>query len=120
MVRGAAAIALGSSGPNAKLVIPALIVALGDERYSVRTTVLGTLAHLGPVSEEAIPMITQALHDKHPKVRLWAAYALSKMGPKAVATLPALKKVSRNDADPKVRAQAKSSIARIEKAKVQQ
>ena len=89
-VRGYAAMALGSIGPEAAEAVSALIQALGDEYPSVRSGAAGALGAIGPEAAEAIPALAQALEDKDEFVRRAAATALGFIGPESVAAIPAL------------------------------
>jgi HEAT repeat protein len=89
IVRAATARALGAVDPEAA-VIAALIGALDDEYYDVRTAAAESLGKLGEPAKVAVPRLIAALQDSYSGVRSSAARALSAIRSEAKTIVPAL------------------------------
>jgi HEAT repeat protein len=74
--------ALRQIGPGAegKAAVPALIKALGDEKWSVRAIAAECLGRLGPDAGAAVPALLKLLKDEHSEVRGDAAEAVGRIG----------------------------------------
>ena len=95
LVRESAARALGRLGPDAKIAIPALSLALRDNQGRVRWDAATALSLSG---KDAVPALIKALEEKDARARHATAYALGQMGPDAGAAVPALvRKLSDQD-----------------------
>jgi HEAT repeat protein len=121
--RTAAAVYLGSVGPEAKPAVPALIRVLSDRRFTVRGGSATALGKIGAEAKDAIPAILHApgpagpgattfaipaaaigpaavpaliegLGDPDDGPRWTAAEALGRIGPRAQAAVPALTRMS--------------------------
>jgi HEAT repeat protein len=86
-MRPGAANALGNIGPSA---VPALILALEDEKKQVRKDAAYSLSIVGPEAKAAVPALIDALNNWPFDIRLYAAVALGNIGPEAKAAVPAL------------------------------
>jgi HEAT repeat protein len=74
--RAGAAKTLGLIGPRAKAAVGALIGALGEEHYGVRTRATEALVRIG---QAAIDALTTAQSDPRPEVRAGAADVLRRI-----------------------------------------
>jgi len=90
--------------------IPALVRALHDKHYLVRT---GAADALGGMGRSAVnPLRWTLRRAKDWKARMYAAKALGKIGPKAKAAIPDLKRALRDPKD-SVRKHARLSLGQI-------
>ena len=96
-----------------KLIIPALIDALGDEDSGVRIHAANALAPIGEAAAAAIPALIRALDDAEPRLRIYAATALGNMGTAAEDAIPALTDLSNGSATQAAQA-ARDAIEKIE------
>lgn len=81
-----AAETLGQIGPDAKAVVPALIVVLQKKHGfhpAVRIAICKALPSLGPAAKQALPALVQALRDDNESVRRQAAEAIKAIDPDA-------------------------------------
>jgi len=90
-------------------VISALIEALSDTSFEVRSHLGAALAEYGP---RAVPALLKALQDRNPERRAGAAYAFSQMRPPDSEALPALLRAVK-DPEEVVRREAAFAINRI-------
>ena len=74
-------------GPAAAPAVPALIVALKDENWGVRSPAAWALGKIGPAAAPAIPALIAALKDENRNVGVSAAWALEQIGPAAIPAL---------------------------------
>ena len=79
-VRQQAARALGQMGGQARMAIPALANALGDQDAGLRTEAAKALGHIGAQAREAVPSLQKALTDPDEAVRSEANAALKRIG----------------------------------------
>ncbi len=84
-------------GPAAEAAVPALVVVLGDDNWSVRSSAASALGRIGPAAEAAVPALSEALKDDDTDVRSSAASALGRIGPAAEAAVPALSEALKHD-----------------------
>jgi HEAT repeat protein len=117
----AAANNLYSLGPEAAIALPVLLKTLTDrssqtnESRNLRTFSANALGAIGKQPEQTVPALATALRqDESPLVRLAAVRALEKFGTNAVPALPALREVSTDDPDLRVRATAAHALNSIE------
>ncbi len=103
--RALAAFVLGTGGPMAKEVSPALIAATTDDAPLVRQNAVEALGKVRPASIESVRAFTAALQDGEPAVRLKALQALAKAWPRAEPAVPVLIKTL-DDADAEIRGSA--------------
>jgi HEAT repeat protein len=89
-VRMAAASALGSIGPKARVAGPALFRAAKDTDGLVRNNALWALSQILPDPQLTMPVLIAGLDDAHPVARENAAIGLAKYGQEAKAAVPAL------------------------------
>jgi HEAT repeat protein len=80
-VRFAAAIALGTIGPEAADAVPALTALLEDGELYVRQNAPESLARLGPAARPAVPALIRALKDKEWMMQCKVAVALHRIAP---------------------------------------
>jgi HEAT repeat protein len=73
-IRGQATIALEKLGPGAKAAVPALIEALKDKEWVIRSTAASALRSVG---KDAVLQLRQALKRKQELVRIGAACVLA-------------------------------------------
>lgn len=85
--RLAAAMVLGSIGPESKAAIYTLIKMLKDRESMLRGTAALVLGEIGIEAIEAVPALIDALKDDDEIVRWNVAQALGKIGPNAVTAL---------------------------------
>jgi HEAT repeat protein len=104
-----ARMALGPTGPYAKVAIPALIDALGDMDWPVGSDAAEALADYGPA---IVPSLVKALKRTEAPVRAGVAEALGYVRPKATEAVPALIGAMK-DLSPDVRAAAAFSLGNI-------
>jgi HEAT repeat protein len=71
--------ALTMIGPDAKTVLPQIIVAM-DRQVTAKTDLAVLLARMGKDASPAIPKLVELLEHSNPMTRQRAAYALSKIG----------------------------------------
>ena len=97
--RGCAALRLGWIGePAAKRGLPALIQALTDEHYMVRSYAARALDDMGSASVRAVPALIERLNnDKDGKVINDVARTLGRIGPAAKDAVPALIKLAQKN-----------------------
>ena len=97
--RGCAALRLGWIGePAAKRGLPALIQALTDEHYVVRSYAARALDDMGSASVRAVPALIERLNnDKDGKVINDVARTLGRIGPAAKDAVPALIKLAQKN-----------------------
>lgn len=107
---GAAAEALAAIGARS---VPALSLALGDSRESVRQGAAIALGKLGEESRDAVPALVGALADPKENVRWCAVNALGAVGPAAAPAVPAIREAL-HDRDEDVRRGAALALERID------
>jgi HEAT repeat protein len=78
-VRGWAAQALGTIGPDAKEAVPTLIRLLEDGDEGARNSSCIALGEIGPVAKSALPALHEALNDPSKDVRGFAQRAIEKI-----------------------------------------
>ncbi len=105
--------ALERFGPAASDAVPAILPHLDDRDRRVREQVARVLGHLAVDAHVVAPALARALDDVRFQVRVRAAWALGEFGAAAAAHRDVLAKIARDDADPRVRWQARKSLARI-------
>jgi HEAT repeat protein len=82
---------LGEIGPKAALAVPALIVALKQEKVPRPLRMPpSTAMALGKIGVAAVPELIECLRDSQPRTRTSAAIALGFIGTKAKAAVPAM------------------------------
>ena len=96
-------------GATAKVVLPSLIEALGDNNSAVRLAVLDAFLAIGP---DAVMVLGESLRDKNPEVRVTAVNALGRMGSDARFVMPELIALTTNS-DAKTKEEAMQAFARI-------
>jgi HEAT repeat protein len=93
-VRIGAIYALGSIGSEAKVAIPAIVLALTtvlkDREESVRSHAASALEGIGIKAKQAVPILIETLNDRVEIVRTSAALALGSIGAEAQEAIPAL------------------------------
>jgi len=92
--------------------IPAIIEALKDKDWDVRTSAASALGGIGPDARAAVPVLIEALKDEHFYVRSSAAHALGGIGPEARAAVPALT-MALKDEDKDVRRAAAEALKKV-------
>jgi len=107
-IRGHAAYALATMGPDAEQAIPSLIKCLNDKEESVRNAACNALGMIGPAAEPAIPTIRRLLMDD-PKPTALGERALGRIGSSSVNVLVEL--LAHKNA--RVRSEAAMALARI-------
>ena len=97
--RACAAMMLGGMGePAAKRGVPALIQALTDEHYEVRSYAAAALDDMGPAGVRAVPALIERLNnDKNLGVIQNVARTLGRIGPAAKDAVPALIKLAQEN-----------------------
>lgn len=90
MVRRSAVMALADFEPDTEGVVPALVLALRDERDWVRRDAAIALGKAGPITPEVVPALIVAVEDEYAEVKGCAARALALYGPQASEAIPAL------------------------------
>ncbi len=100
---------LAEIGPAAAPAIPALIAALKDEDWDVRSSAARALGNIGPAAASAVPSLIAALKDENRNVWDKAVDALGNIGPAAVPALIAALK----DKDSDVRSSAARALGQI-------
>jgi len=75
-VRALAAQAVGAVGPEASLVVPALVALLESGDEESRNSACIGLTGIGPSAREALPALRKALSDSRPDVRHFAQRAI--------------------------------------------
>ena len=93
-IQDAAARALATIGPDAKVAVPVLAQALRSNEREVRED---AAIALGCIGEDAIPELIDALASKDAKLRALAAYALASAGPGAKSAIPALMRTLKDE-----------------------
>ena len=90
--RACAALKLGGIGePAAKRGVPALIQALTDEHYRVRSSAAWALDKMGAAAVQAVPALIERIkHEKDARVIDYVARTLGRIGPAAKDAIPAL------------------------------
>jgi HEAT repeat protein len=109
-VRARAARALAAFDRHA---VPALVGALGDGEYTVRTSAAEALVKIGPGA--VVPGVIEALGHTESRVRANAAVVLGSFGPAAMPAVPALTRALK-DTNPRVRELASEALHRIASA----
>jgi HEAT repeat protein len=112
-IRGAAALALGEIGPEAKAAASRLQSCLRDSDNDVRYASAVALADIDPNDTCAIlPVLIEALTNGDKYDRCDACYALRRLGAAAADAIPKLK-IAREDPDDDVREAAIEALAKI-------
>ncbi len=88
-IRKQAVMALGYIGPDAAMLVPAIIEMLDDDNEGVRNYAAIALGKIGP-ADEVIPALVDALNDVEFNVRGGVIGAIETIGPEAAAAIPAL------------------------------
>src|SRR5207237_6054407 len=111
-MRSIAAFNLSTMDAKAKVAMPTLIDALGNDRSEeVRRSAASALGSMGP---EAVPALINALRDQDPYTRGYAADSIGRNGPEAKAAVPALIEILKNkDESGEIRGKAANSLGRI-------
>lgn len=107
--RNAAAWALNSVGPQARLAIPALAAMVRADRDRAAQAAFTALASIGPA---AVPTLLELLADPDPTRRQGAAQAIARIGPEAKAAIPELLRAL-EDRDEAVRAAAAETMGAV-------
>ncbi len=81
---------MGQIGSDANLAVPALIIALEDEKLNVRRAAAEALGQIGSDAQLAVPALITALEDENPNIRTRAVFALGQIGSDAQLAVPAL------------------------------
>ncbi len=107
-------------GPAAKVVIPDLIEALGDntpirvnDKTPVRLRAIVAIGKMGPAAKDAVPRLSNMLKETDATIKHAALDALGQIGPAAAFALPRLREIIR--LDPAFAEQAQEVLDRIEK-----
>src|SRR3989304_3743407 len=109
--REQAARRLGQVGAKARRAVPALIVAMQDEKWGVQKQAELALENLGGV---AIPDLIEALGHDEERVRAWCTEALGNIGPSAQAAVPRMMVALRNDQSELVRKDSAYAVGKID------
>jgi HEAT repeat protein len=89
-VRAAALAALPKLGLAQEQIVPALVVALRDDREELRSAAINGLLLVRQPEKAAVPAVASLLADKNPAVIERAVYVLGRYGPASKAFVPAL------------------------------
>lgn len=95
--RDAAADALGQIRKPMNEIVPALLKAIEQDDFIVRSKVVRTMGDLRNGDARVVAALAKALEDENTSVRAEAADALGKIGPAAKAALPALEQASQTE-----------------------
>ncbi len=104
--------ALASGTFPDRVVVPGLIVALGDKDQGLRDQAVEALRSIGAA---AVSALTRTLEDNNrdAEVRAWAARTLGRMGPAAQAAAGSLQKALKAKASSKIRVAAASALGNL-------
>jgi hypothetical protein len=90
LVRRAAARGLGRIGPEAKVVAPDLLAALGDDRWEVASDAAWSLGQIRSPTPDVIDGLIGALEHPHGEVKRYAAFSLGEYGQSSRSAVPKL------------------------------
>jgi HEAT repeat protein len=112
-VRGKAAKSLCVVNPDAKEALPRLIELLGDADNEVREEATEAVGVIGRDDPAVVPLLMRLLEDADAGVRAEAAEALGRQETPPVEAVDSLKKLMKEDSDPRVRKQTAETLTRI-------
>lgn len=85
--------------PPVKVILPAVVDALGEKDAAVRVAALMLLGQIGQDAKAAVPAVSLAVKDKDLGVRMEAILTLGEMGSVSKPAIPDLLQVLRKDED---------------------